>query len=187
MALDPYLLREFGARCQIAFDLCVLHKEMFDRNTQDGHMKNEPFYSIFGCINNATLEHSLLQIVKLHDPISSKVRGNIKSNLGIAYVLEQGEWTQEVYDELASYRNDMNKLYQCIKNARDWAFCHNDVASILAKETLGAFEKDADEPYFEAMEKFLRLAYKQLLHEEFSFQRYLKEDIALFISHFNRS
>ena len=178
-----HLIRQFAARCQLAFDTCILHKELFDRNIEHGYMKIEPFYNLFGLISHVTQEHSLLQIVKLHDPAFDN-KGN--ANLSIDYIIEQGTWADEVTTELRNLRNVMKGLYKLIKPARHKALCHNDIASILAGKILGDFEKDGDEPYFDALENFLDLIHQHSFGEAFKFDRSLKSDIKTFIDHFNR-
>ncbi len=183
MKLDRFLIEEFIARCQQALDMCVLHKELFDRNTEHGHMKIEPYYSLFGRIQRMTQEHSSLEITKLHDPGQQ----NGRSNLSLDYIIKLGAWSAEVYKELTELRDQMGDLYSAIKPARNRALCHNDVESIQNREVLGAFEKDADEPYFAILEKFLNLVCLSSFNERFSFERTLKPDIDEFIAHFNRT
>lgn len=176
MSLDLYLVREFLARCQDTFNTTILHKELFDRNPDNSWMRKEHYYDVFGMINHITQEHSLLQIAKLHDPALQKGR----HNLSIDYIITQGNWSEDILTELKNLQKEMNELYKKIMPARHRAISHHDIESIMNHEVLGSFEKDEDEPYFAALEKFASLVSFHTLNKPFHFNTVPKEMIIKF-------
>lgn len=184
-----YLAEEFLARCQEVYSLTQLQKGFFNENTVGGFMTTEPFLAVFQRINNATQEYSLLQLTKLHDPAKTynKAKNSVSYNLTVNYIVEYGELSKETAEKLNLLKTQLDNLYNKIKPARNKALCHHDIESINAKKTLGAFEQDADEPYFRALEEFANLLSVEKLNRPFKFDGSLKHGVEKFIQHFNRT
>ncbi len=183
MEIDRYLIDEFIARCQRAYDICNLHKKLFDENDASGPMKKEPYYSIFGLINHATLEQSLLDIAKLHDPA---MQGK-NENLSLEYIIEKSQWPTDIRKEITDLKVQLDEqLFSSIKSARRKALCHHDIRTILNKKFLGDFPKDADIKYFNILEKFLHIVCQSQFNQRFTFDRWVENHISQFIDHFNR-
>jgi len=187
--LTPHLVEEFLARCQETYNLIQLQKGLFNQNTVGGFMTTTPFLEVFQCINNTTQEYSLLQLTKLHDPAETfdKAKKMYNYNLTINYIIECGDWSEGIERKLNLLKARLDDLNQKIKPARNKVLCHHDIKSILAKETLGAFEQDADEQYFQALEEFANLLALEQLNRPFKFDSSLKQGIEKFIQHFNRT
>jgi hypothetical protein len=107
----------------------------------------------------ACLEHAVMQIAKLHDPVS--VQGNI--TLGVEFVARYGGWDQGVRDRLDVLLKDLRALVEPLRtNLRNKLLAHNDLASVLAGGEVVVFERGKDERYFELLWDFLNIVYGEV-------------------------
>jgi hypothetical protein len=123
-------------------------------------------------------EYSLLQIVKLHD--RAVMNGNI--TLGIDYMLTYGGWSDSVRSRLEDLAKELNGFAAQLRDVRNKSLSHNDLATIVARATLGEFAKGADEKYFKALKEFVQTVHEEVIGDPWAFNDLVINDVAAFLA-----
>ena len=174
--------------CELCDDLrqdWQMRKYLFDENP-DSHILLEPRYGLFFKNLNLILQANWLhKLAKLHDPaVQGGTKGHI--NLSLDYIIEYGHWEPAVKVALSDLKLKMEVLAKPIRDARNKILAHNDLAVVLAGQSLGGFDAGEDEIYFLNLIKFASLVKTTALGEYGVFTTYdlIKTDVHVFMKHF---
>lgn len=166
--LPEDLAREFCHLCNWAYYCWQFHRAAFMENPREDELAPTVVGHALGRLSLMTQEYGLLQIIKLHDPPTT----GKATNLGIAYVVENGGWSKKVHTELQKLQRDLDTLGRDILHtARNKAICHNDLAAIVSRATFGAFRDGDDEKYFSALQAFVNIVFREVTGEDYPFDR----------------
>jgi hypothetical protein len=176
-ALPPDIVMGFCNLCNDAYEFWRHHLKLFDNNPRQDELLTSHAGPEFARLSIISQEYSLLQIIRLHDKPSTG--GN--ANLGISYVLQEGAWSASVRDQLAQMESTLELFAARIKDARNKAIAHNDLSALLAGNSLGAFEKDAEVSYFEILQEFVNVVHDQVIGGIFPFSTCVENDVAAFL------
>lgn len=177
-ALSPSVVIEFCKLCGWAYESWLNHRELFDDNPRATELQNSKAADALKRLSIITQEYSLLQIVKLHDPVVTSG----KITLGIEYVMTYGAWSPSVLEILQPLEKKLKGFASKLREARNKLLSHNDLATIIAGATLGAFEKGEDDAYFQALQEFANIVHEQVVGVPWPFNDLVKNDVAAFLS-----
>jgi hypothetical protein len=164
--LPEKVARNFYDLCSFAYGAWTLRRSMFDANPRDKELReSERTGVVWTFLSKVTGDYALLQIAKLHDPAEQSGR----ANLGLAYVIEKGDWSDDTRGKLEALRADLEALLglenkkgprgsaanDSLKQARKWTLCHNDLDTVIEDANLGAFVEGADKDYFNKLQEFV--------------------------------
>jgi len=76
---------------------------------------------------------------------------------------------------------ELNGLANKLDDVRNKMLSHNDLATILAKATLGEFDEGADEKYFKDLQEFVDIVYEEVIGGPRPFNTLVKKDVASFL------
>jgi len=180
-ALSPIVVREFCGLCNRAHELWINYLELFDNNPRNDELMKSIAKDEWARLRTISHEHSLLQVVKLHDPAA--MNGNI--TLGIDYVFTYGGWSGSVRSDLEKLKKELDRFADPLRRGvRNKILSHYDLATILADAPLGAFAKRADEKYFKDLQEFVDIVHGEVIGGPFPFSNNVKNDIAFFLRTF---
>jgi hypothetical protein len=109
------------------------------------------------------------------------MQGNI--TLGINYVLTYGGWSDSVRAHLDKFATRLNGFASQLRDARNKILSHNDLATMVAGATLGAFAEGAGEKYFKDLQEFVNTVHNQVIGGPWRFiDRVRTNDVADFIA-----
>lgn len=175
--LSPIIVEAFCDLCDNAHECWLNHLALFDKNPRNIEFLNSfiggEWYRLFVISH----EYSLLQIRKLHD----KAVTSGKITLGIDYILKYGGWSDSVRFRLERLAGELNGLANKLDDVRNKMLSHNDLATILAKATLGEFDEGADEKYFKDLQEFVDIVYEEVIGGPRPFNTLVKKDVASFL------
>jgi hypothetical protein len=112
-------------------------------------------------INNALIDHFLLQLHIITDPANF---GKSDKNLSVFFFLEWA-WENDVKDKLSELAQRLKKFvhFERDKNPRHKLLAHWDVETILnVKEPLGAFQLGAEIDFFKNLNEFIQVMEKAM-------------------------
>lgn len=156
------IAQKFCDACNWSYECWVTHKTLFDNNDKKKETI-EKERSFFHRLHSITLEYSVLQICKLHEP--SRISKN--DNLTIAYMVECGEWESDQKNRLKELQTELVELYNYIKIARDKVVAHLDLETIRTNMPVGSFAKEMDVQYFTTLQEFVTIVAKKWLNGSF--------------------
>ncbi|MGP8250815.1 MAG: hypothetical protein ACLQHF_02210 [Terracidiphilus sp.] len=176
-ALSRLAVEQFCTLCDKAHEYWLNYLELFDNNPRNAELCNSSAGKEWERLSNISHEHSLLQVVKLHD--KAVTNGNI--NLGIDYILTYGGWSDSVSARLKQLKIELDRFASQLLDARNKILSHNDLATIEANATLGEFAKGADEKYFKALKEFVDVVHSEVIGGTYPFDNLVKNDVASFL------
>ena len=158
--------QRFCELCNDAHTSWKTRRRLFDDNPHIGNpLPETPAGHGLGLLSCILLEHSLLQIAKLHD--KALVAG--KRTLTIDYVMTHGDWSTEDRATLEPLARSLDDFARQLRTVRNKALAHNDLDAVLSNEPLGMFEKDADITYFAQLEEFASAVSQAVRGQPFQF------------------
>jgi len=176
-AISASVVRDFCALCDKAHEYWLNHVELFDKNPRNSELMKSIARAEWDRLFTISHEHSLLQIVKLHD--KAVMNGNI--TLGIDYVLTYGGWSDSILPRLKALAKELNGFADQLKGVRNKILSHNDLATIVAGATLGDFAEGADEKYFKDLQELVDIVHGEVIGVPNPFSNTVKNDIAYFL------
>ena len=151
---------------------------MCDDNPRSAAIAASHEGSAFARLSIISQEYSLLQIVKLHD--SAVVAGKV--TLGIDFILKYGGWSDPVGSRLRDLARPLEDFAKQLRSVRNQSLSHNDLAAVLSNTTLGAFNKNDDVAYFEALQEFVDAVHEEVIGGPWPFSDIVLNDVAAFLA-----
>jgi hypothetical protein len=176
-ALSATVVRDFCTLCDKAHEYWLNYLELFDNNPRNAELLNSVARPEWERLSNISHEHSLLQVIKLHDP--AVMNGNI--TLGIEYVLKYGRWADSVRPRLEALAKELGDFAEKLRGARNKILSHNDLATMVAGAPLGEFAQGADEKYFKDLQEFVNIVHGEVIGGPCPFNNFVKQDVAYFL------
>ena len=176
--LSASVIVEFCKLCDWAHQVWLNHRELFDNNQRATELMKSFAREELVRLSIISHEYSLLQIVKLHD--RAVMNGNI--TLGIDYMLTYGGWSDSVRSRLEDLAKELNGFAAQLRDVRNKSLSHNDLATIVARATLGEFAKGADEKYFKALKEFVQTVHEEVIGGPWAFNDLVINDVAAFLA-----
>lgn len=176
-ALNSVVIIEFCNLCNDAYTSWQTRKYLFDLNPDLAEFQQPHYEHFFARLADISQKYWLHQLAKLHDPAVQS--GQI--NLTINYVTEYGQWDDETATTLKALQNKMLALATPLKTARNKLLSHNDLASILKAEPLGAFAPGEDVEYFDNLKRFANIVHEKVVGSFFPFDDFVRNDIEMFV------
>jgi hypothetical protein len=176
--LSASVVRDFCTLCDKAHEYWLNYLELFDKNPRNAELCNSSVGKEWERISDISHEHSLLQIVKLHD--KADMNGNI--NLGIDYILTNGGWSDSVRSHLEELAKQLGGFASQLLGARHKILSHNDLATIKQNATLGEFAEGADEKYFKGLQEFVDTVHDKVIGGPWQFDDRVKNEVAAFLA-----
>jgi len=177
-ALSASVVVEFCKLCGWAYEAWLNHRELFDQNPRAQELHESLAGDALTRLSVVSQEYALLQIAKLHD--RAVVSGNV--TLGIDYVLTYGGWPNPVRAHLESLATELNRFASQLRDARNKSLSHNDLSTIVAGATLGAFDKYEDEEYFKVLQEFVNTVHNEVVGGLWPFNDLVKNDVAALLA-----
>lgn len=169
---------EFCKLCGWAYEAWLNHRELFDKNPRMGELQKSWAGDALARLSVVSQEYALLQVVKLHD--RAVVSGNV--TLGIDYIINYGGWSDSVRTKLDGLANELNAFASPLRDVRNKSLSHNDLATIVAGATLGAFADGADDQYFNVLQEFVNTVHDQVVGGPWQFNDLVKNDAVAFMA-----
>lgn len=177
-ALSAAVDLDFCMLCDKAHEYWLHHLELFDNNPRNTELMKSFAGEELVRLSIISQEYGLLQLIKLHD--RAVMNGNI--TLGIDYVLTYGGWPDSVCRRLEALAKELGDFAKQLLGARNKILSHNDLATIVANATLGAFAAGDDEKYFEALQEFVNTVHDEVIGGPWPFSYLVKNDVAAFLA-----
>lgn len=177
-ALSASVVVEFCKLCGWAYEAWLNHRELFDRTPRAAELQKSWAGNALARLSVISQEYALLQVVKLHD--RAVVSGNV--TLGIDYIVTYGGWSDSVRAHLETLATELNAFASRLRDARNKSLSHNDLATIVAGATLGAFANGADDEYFKVLQEFVNTVHEQVVGGPWPFNDLVKNDVAAFLA-----
>jgi len=178
-ALSADVVVEFCKRCDWAHEVWLNHLELFDNNPRNTELCNSSAGEEWKRLSIISQEYGLLQIVKLHD--NAVMKGN--DTLGINYVLTYSGWSDSVRPRLEALAKELDDFaINKLRVVRNKILSHSDLATIMAGAPLGAFDKGADEKYFNDLQEFVNTVHEQVIGGPWPFNYLVKNDVVAFLA-----
>lgn len=173
--ISPDVAKQFCELCNWAYECWVTHKRLFDENvkTETTIARAKSFTSRLSII---TLEYSLLQICKLHDPAIQKIAINIT----IDYVVRFGDWGAET-SKIKEHARRLGVLFDELKSARNKLLAHNDLEAIMDAAVLGGFPEELDDEYFAVLQELVNAVHEKWLDGPYPFNDLAGADVEEFL------
>lgn len=173
-------LEEFRKICHWTFEVWETHKTIFENSDFEKAIRETPAAYTMWMFSVISHEYSLLQIAKLHDPVTT----GKSRNLSLNYIIEHGNWDSETNKKLCEILGKMNGFYNKIKPARDKVISHADYDSTMNIQIHGKFSAGEDDRYFECLEDFLKTIGMARLNCDFSFLHFSESEARRFMKTF---
>lgn len=161
-ALSEAVVDRFADMCHLAHRSWATWRALFEGVHLNGDFSkgmSRPAATGYSMVHTACLEHAVMQIAKLHDPVS--VQSNI--TLGVEFVARYGGWEKKIRDRLDALLKDLRAIVEPLRaNLRNKLLAHNDLAAVLAGGEVVVFERGQDERYFELLWEFLNIVYGEV-------------------------
>lgn len=177
-ALSESVVLEFCKLSGWAYEAWLNHRELFDQNPRAAELQKSWAGEALGRLSIISQEYALLQVVKLHD--RAVVSGNV--TLGIDYIITYGGWPESVRAQLDALARKMNVFVSQLRDARNKSLSHNDLATIVAGASLGAFTNGEDDEYFKVLQEFVNIVHEQIVGSPWPFNELVKNDVAAFLA-----
>lgn len=177
-ALTPPIAVEFCKLCNWVYECWATHRSIFDDNPEIESMMKAKCGDLLGRLSIITQEYSLHQMAKLHDPALQQA----SVNLTVEYVLIYGGWNDATTSRLQALSQRLHKLERAIRPARHKLLAHNDLTTILDERPSGAFQKDADIEYFDALQEFVNIVHDNMVGGPYPFNTIATNDAVILTS-----
>jgi hypothetical protein len=165
--------------CQLMYDRWITRRVVFEHADVEGYAYHK-CADVLRLLNDITIEHTLLQMAKLHDPAEQLGR----KNLTLDYIVTYGGWDTQTRSVLADLRGRLDALLaKSLKPARNRVLCHNDLETLINEPPLGDFGPDVDCEYFEVLQEFLSTVYENSSKGRYEFGDIAKRDAEIFLSY----
>ena len=151
---------EFKTRCYFFYRTYQINKVLFEENMDVYNDLASPKF-----INNALIDHLLLQLHLITDPAKF---GKSDKNLSVFFFLEWA-WEIDVKGKLSELAEKLKKFvnFEQDKNPRHKLLAHWDVATILkVTEPLGAFKLGEEIDFFKNLNEFIQVMEKSMGYQE---------------------
>jgi len=149
----------------------------FDRDPRTSDLAASDHRYFLHNLSMMSVEYTLLQMAKLHDPAIQQHR----PNLSLAFVIDFGEWDAETLEELKRLHSRLEGLYHRIRPARHRVIAHNDMATLLEGGTIGEMPAGSDEEYFGDLQAFASIVSERLLGIPFEFTVHAETDVLVLL------
>jgi len=169
--LSEQTVQDFINICHWTYEAWITHRVLFDDNPNGEELRHSKYGPLLGRLSNITADYALLQLAKLHDRAKGK-------NLTLEYIIENGGWDSATASTLRQLHRQLDAFYRQIKPARNKILAHTDLATIQNKQTLGAFQKNADQEYFTVLAQFISV----VQGSSFVFGAYVRNDARIFVN-----
>ena len=165
--------------CQLTYDRWVTRRVIFEHPDVEAFTHHK-CADVLLLLNDITIEHTLLQMAKLHDPAEQLGR----KNLTLDYIITYGGWDTQTTSVLTTLRGRLDMLLaKSLKPARNRVLCHNDLEILINEPLLGNFDPGTDCEYFEVLQDFLSTVYEKSCKEKYEFGDIAKRDAELFLAY----
>jgi hypothetical protein len=145
--------------CQLTYDRWVTRRIIFE-HADVGEFDYHKCADVLRLLNDITIEHTLLQMAKLHDPAEQLGR----KNLTLDYIITYGGWDAQTTSVLEALRGRLDVLLaKSLKPARNRLLCHNDLETLINEPSLGNFDPGTDCEYFEVLQEFLSHRVREII------------------------
>ncbi len=181
-ALSKVVVEEFCKLCDWSYQVWLTHRELFDDNPRAVELQASSGADALQRVCVISHEYSLLQIAKLHD----RAITSGKLTLGIDYIMTYGGWSATILAQLAKLADQLNQFQRGLREARNMALSHNDLAAILSSTVLGAFAKDDDIKYFETLQEFVNLVHAEVIGGPWPFDDLVTNDVSALMAMISR-
>jgi hypothetical protein len=181
-ALTPKVVVKFCEHCDWTEQCWLLRKHLFDDNPDQRLLFDPRHAHLFNRLALILQEFWLHEVAKLHDLPKQAGRWN----LSIDYILECGDWSDDIRARLVTLRVELVKLADVIRGARNRLLSHNDLEVILSEESLGEFPESMDVAYFEALREYAATVHEEVLGTRYKFDGLTENDVAAFMAQFRR-
>jgi hypothetical protein len=182
MAFTPAVVEKFCELCDWAHTVWSIQKG-FETDSRIEALSHAGYGHLFHNLSNMSVEYTLLQMAKLHDPVCQQQR----INLTLEFVVDYGSWDIATVTELRRLSLELKQLYDLIRVARHRIIAHNDLATILADAPLGGFPHGADIAYFRSLEQFATIARQSIAGAPFEFTGHAETDIFVLLNSLSES
>ncbi|MCF7944985.1 MAG: hypothetical protein K9L75_05575 [Spirochaetia bacterium] len=143
--------------------LYYMQEELFENNNTYVFEQTAPIF--FNDLNSLLINNIILEIAKITDPGVDKTSKSNNSNLTFEYLIDTIDWDSETEKELTDLNKQFKAFRQYIKKARNKVIAHNDKNIYLSNVTLGAFPEGSEKEFFEKMEVFCDICYRNIFKE----------------------
>jgi hypothetical protein len=165
--------------CQLTYDRWVTRRVIFEHADVEAFTYHK-CADVLRLLNDITIEHTLLQMAKLHDPAEQLGR----KNLTFDYIITYGGWDTQTTSVLATLRGRLDVLLaKSLKPARNRVLCHNDLETLIKEPPLGNFDPGTDCEYFEVLQEFLSTVYEKSSKGNYEFGDIAKRDAEVFLDY----
>ena len=171
-ALSADIITEFCKQCDWTYRTWLFRKTLFDDNQHAAELQKSNAGPALKLLRIVTHEHSMLQIMKLHDP----EKNSHQYNLSIEYILNNGSWPEPLLSQLTELAARLCDFAAYLRQARHKILSHTDLDTILAHSTLGAFPKGKDSQYFEDLLLFANTIHNEVCGEPYAFDDLVTTD-----------
>jgi hypothetical protein len=182
IAFGPAIAEKFCERCSWVHTVWSMQKA-FEEDSRTAVLMTNGYGYLFENIARMSVEHTLLEMAKLHDPACQQQR----VNLSLEYIIEYGGWDSATTADLRRLFDKMREQFECIRYARNRAIAHNDLATILADAPLGAFPAGMDVDYFNDLESFATIVRDRVCGKFFEFTAHARSDVLMLLGALSRS
>ncbi|MDP6884121.1 MAG: hypothetical protein QF830_08295 [Rhodospirillales bacterium] len=182
--MDPIskdIAHKFCEGCNWVYETWVTHKLLFDDNNNPGRNIGKAG-AFTERLSSITQEYCLQQIAKLHDPA---IQRNSK-NLTIDYMMRFGEWGERKTD-IEKIEAQLQRLWKCIRPARNKALAHNDLETLMADAPLGSFPDGLDDQYFDALQALANEVHEKWVGGPYPFNNLAQNDVIEFLTLLERA
>ena len=177
-ALSKVVAEEFCKLCDWSYQVWLNHRALFDNNPRAAELKSSSGADALNRLRIISHEYSLLQIAKLHD----RAITSGKLTLGIDFIITYGGWSAPILAKLTNLADQLNQFERGLREARNMALSHNDLAAILSGTVLGAFAKDDDIKYFDTLQEFVNLVHAEVVGGPWPFDDLVTNDVSALMS-----
>lgn len=181
-ALASEVVTKFCQHCDWTEQCWLVRKHLFDDNPNRQFLFDPRHAHFFNRLALILQEHWLHEVVKLHDPAKQAGRWN----LTVDYILECGDWADDVRERLMALRSQLVLLADAIRGARNRLLSHNDLETILNEQSLGEFAEGTDLAYFTALREYATTVHEAVLGVPYDFDGLTANDVDVFMSQFQR-
>jgi AbiU2 len=157
----------FANHCAFMWSVYQHGRMLFERSTEgDKNRMAKVALTFFGDINRILIEYLILQVCKVTDP-AEDFRKN--DNLTIAFLLRHYDFSAEpaVGQRLFQLSDKLQNFRKIIEPARNKFISHADRSAILQDLTLGAAPQDAWDQFWQDLDEFVSIIYKEIIGEPF--------------------
>ncbi len=155
--IDSLDIDLFWSLCNKAYEFWCFQKALETNERKDDLLVDPWLRPALTTINDALIDHTLLQIAKLHDPPTSRTRnGIVRDNLSIAFIASKS-WPEPFQQQINEIKSGLDHSAAHLTDARRWLLAHNDRETLRKNLTLGECDPSTYEIYFEYLQRFVNV------------------------------